>query len=115
MKKHFFIIGVFLLGATVEACSTRRSEPLWGSFQSGDPQVKNGQVLYMEHCQKCHPLGEAGLAPAINSNPAPGFLKRFQVRHGLGAMPSFKLDEISQQELLDLSEYMEALKQTKKE
>jgi mono/diheme cytochrome c family protein len=73
--------------------------------------VKNGQVLYMEHCQKCHPLGEAGLAPAINSNPAPGFLKRFQVRHGLGVMPSFKEEQITTKELMDLSEYLKAMKQ----
>ncbi|MEX2593364.1 MAG: cytochrome c [Anditalea sp.] len=102
------------IGLLAEACSSRRSEPLWRSLESSNPQVKNGQVLYMEHCQKCHPLGEAGLAPAINSNPAPGFLKRFQVRHGLGAMPSFKVDEISRKELMDLSEYMKAMKHKKK-
>lgn len=111
---QFFIVGVFLLAATVDACSTRRSEPLLGSFQSNNPQVTKGQVVYMEHCQKCHPLGEAGLGPAINSNPAPGFIKRFQVRHGLGAMPSFEVDQISQQELLDLSEYIKALRNKKK-
>ncbi len=48
--------------------------------------------------KKCHPGGEAGLGPALNWNPAPGFIKKFQVRHGLGVMPSFKSNEISKAE-----------------
>ena len=39
--------------------------------------------------------GEAGLGPEINDKPLPGFLIKFQVRHGMGTMPSFKKDRIS--------------------
>ena len=62
----------------------------------------------MEHCQRCHPGGEAGLGPAIN--PAPAFGKRFQARHGLGAMPSFGEDLISDKELESMLSYLKALK-----
>jgi mono/diheme cytochrome c family protein len=55
---------------------------------------------------KCHPAGEAGLGPAINSNPAPQFIKRFQVRHGLGVMPCFDNEEISAADLRDISKYL---------
>ena len=64
----------------------------------------------MNHYQKCHPGCECGLGPATNSNSAPQFIKRFQVRHGLGVMPSFKKDEISQDDLKNISRYMKAWK-----
>lgn len=64
----------------------------------------------MESCHKCHPGGEAGLGPAINNKPLPDFLKRVQIRHGLGVMPSFAKEEISDQELEALLDYMTALR-----
>jgi mono/diheme cytochrome c family protein len=80
------------------------------NFQVQKTGVRNGEKIFMMHCQKCHPGGEAGLGPAINSNPAPQFIKRFQMRHGLGAMPSFKQDEISKNDLRDISRYLKAWK-----
>ena len=62
----------------------------------------------MQNCDRCHPGGEAGLGPAINS--VPGFVKRFQVRHGLGAMPAFQEDRISDKELNNLLKYLKAMK-----
>jgi mono/diheme cytochrome c family protein len=64
----------------------------------------------MVYCQKCHPAGEAGLGPALNANPAPQFIKRFQVRHGLGVMPAFAKDQISESDLKSVSAYMKAWK-----
>lgn len=46
-------------------------------------------VLFHKFCHQYHPHGEAGLGPAINSNPAPMAAFRAQVRAGLGAMPAF--------------------------
>jgi mono/diheme cytochrome c family protein len=48
--------------------------------------------------------------PNINWNPALGFIKQFQMRHGLGVMPSFKKAEISEKDLHDFSKYMQAWK-----
>jgi mono/diheme cytochrome c family protein len=62
----------------------------------------------MIHCQKCHPGGEAGLGPSVNA--APRFVKRFQMRHGLGVMPSFTEDEISKGDLQDILKYLKAWK-----
>lgn len=92
---------------TATACSTRKSLPLEGPLSLNESEQK-GQLVFMEHCQRCHPGGEAGLGPAIN--PAPGFGKRFQIRHGLGAMPSFSENLISDQELDEMLSYLEALK-----
>ena len=89
------------------ACSSRKSLPLEGPLSLTEQEQK-GELVFMEHCQRCHPGGEAGLGPAIN--PAPGFGKRFQIRHGLGAMPSFDETLISDKELDNMLNYLKALR-----
>jgi hypothetical protein len=92
------------------ACgSARRSEPLNGPLILPSAEVKAGEVVFMQNCNKCHPGGEGGLGPAINNKPVPTFVKRFQVRHGLGVMPGFSDQEISDQELDNLMAYLKAL------
>jgi mono/diheme cytochrome c family protein len=92
------------------ACgSARRSEPILGGLLPMTPRVEQGRVVFTRFCHHCHPGGEAGLAPAINDKPLP-FLKRFQVRHGLGAMPAFSRDVISDEELAALVEYLGVLR-----
>jgi mono/diheme cytochrome c family protein len=93
------------------SCASRRSEPVkQKEFVSNNSAVVNGEKAYMMHCQKCHPAGEAGLGPALNSNPAPQFIKRFQMRHGLGVMPSFTREEISSKDLKDISKFLKTWK-----
>lgn len=112
--RHLTLISAllfFCVWVSVSSCSSRRSEPVKGKlFEPSGASVKNGEVKFMQHCQKCHPSGEAGLGPAINSNPAPQFVKRFQMRHGLGVMPSFTREEISKEDLRDISKYLKKLK-----
>lgn len=64
----------------------------------------------MKKCKQRHPLGDAGLGPAINNKPLPGFMIKSQVRLGAGAMPSFSKEEINGEELDDLVEYLKALR-----
>lgn len=107
------ILTVVVLG--IIACQSRNSEPLKESpFVVNDDQISNGESVFMANCQKCHPGGgEGGLGPAINANPAPAFIKRFQMRHGLGTMPSFKKNEISKEDLHDITKYLKSWKQYK--
>jgi mono/diheme cytochrome c family protein len=106
-----FGFAVIVICMIVNCCTSRKSEPLTGKkLPMQDERVANGEMVFMANCQKCHPGGEGGLAPAINSNPAPQFVKRFQMRHGLGVMPSFKKNEISKKDLRDISKYLSALK-----
>jgi mono/diheme cytochrome c family protein len=101
----FLIIGLFI------ACSVRKSEPITQKkFTPDGDRIANGQQVFMMQCQKCHPGGEAGLGPSVNGNIAPQFIKRFQMRHGIGVMPSFKTDEISRKNLRDVSKYLRAWK-----
>ncbi len=67
----------------------------------------------MASCHQCHPGGEAGLGPALNDKPLPTFVKKFQVRHGLGTMPSFPEDKISEEQLDYLMEYLKALRRNR--
>jgi mono/diheme cytochrome c family protein len=107
------LIGLIILcySCFLITCSSRKAEPLkQKAFVARNESIANGEKVFMMHCQKCHPGGEAGIGPALNSNPAPPFIKRFQVRHGLGVMPSFKEEEISKNDVKDISKYLKAWK-----
>jgi mono/diheme cytochrome c family protein len=103
--------GLLASALLVAACaSARRGEAVAGPMTLDDAAVRRGQIVFFEHCHKCHPRGEAGLGPALNDKPFPGFLKRFQIRHGLGAMPSFPDERIGSRQLDDLLDYLAALR-----
>jgi mono/diheme cytochrome c family protein len=107
-------LALVLFGLFAAACaSPRRSEPLAGPLPVTAPEVSRGQVAYMRYCNQCHVRGEGSFAPALNNKPAPGFLIKFQVRHGLGAMPRFPREEISGQELDDIVAYLMAMRHHK--
>jgi len=113
MKKYWIIkvLAAVIIWISVYSCVSRKSVPITGQeFVPKNERVLNGEMVFMAHCHKCHPGGEGGLGPAINSNPAPQFVKRFQMRHGLGVMPSLKKNEISKKDLHDISKYLRAWK-----
>jgi mono/diheme cytochrome c family protein len=91
-------------------CSARRGEPLVGPLGETSAAVVRGQRVFMANCHACHPGGEAGLAPAINNKPLPGFMIKTQVRLGVGAMPRFSNEEISSDQLDDLVTYLKVLR-----
>ena len=111
MKKLCVLAGIVVGCFFIDACVVRKAEPLTQrEFIPANERIVNGERMFMIHCQKCHPGGESGLGPAINANPAPQLIKRFQMRHGLGVMPSFKENEISKKDLHDISRYLRAWK-----
>lgn len=110
--KRWLYIGVVLSASFstgwISGCSSRISRPIAGEQELNESE-QAGEKIYMQHCQRCHPQGEAGLGPSIHW--APGFAKRFQVRHGAGAMPEFNEDHISEKEMDHLMNYLEAVKE----
>ncbi len=109
------IAGVALIGVCLVslACgSARRREPI-ATPVALDERAERGRAVFMDNCHQCHPGGEAGLGPALNDKPFPEFLKKFQVRHGLGTMPSFSKAKISDEQLDDLMEYLKALRRSR--
>lgn len=108
------VFGAILFLFLLTCCGTaRRGEPLYEAVALKNEQEVKGQVLFMEYCNKCHPGGESGLAPAINDKPVPGFVIRFQIRNGLGAMPAFNKEMISPEELDDLMAFIKVLRKAK--
>ena len=107
MKAVYTLTLITLLFMVIISCSTRRSLPIEGPLTLNEHEQK-GEKVFMEHCQRCHPHGEAGLGPAVN--PAPSFGKRFQIRRGVGAMPAFDEKHISDKELDNVISYLKALK-----
>lgn len=107
---------IILINFLTTSCGTaRRSEPIMGKLMTRNESIDHGEMVFVNNCQKCHPGGEAGLGPAINNLPIPGFALRFRVRSkafllGLGRMPSFQKHEISKHEMDDLLSYLKALK-----
>lgn len=88
-------------------CGTaRRDIPLVGPMSLTSADVVRGRGVFMNHCYQCHPGGAAGLGPAINNKPLPGWLIKTQVRNGLGAMPAFSEEQIEEGELDDLVRYL---------
>lgn len=108
MNRLAIVLSLTLLAG----CSARRSEPIAGPLElkAASPVLARGEVAFDQHCSRCHPGGESGLAPAINNKPLPGFLMKFQVRHGAGAMPAFSEEELSKEDLDALVKYLKALR-----
>lgn len=116
MKRQFILGAAFLILLLLSYCgSARRGAPIYAPLNSSSPAIAQGEVVYMAYCNKCHPGGAAGLGPAINNKPLPGFLMRFQVRNGLGVMPAFKEELISDQELDNLIAYLQELRKARKQ
>ena len=97
-------------GCAVAGCgSPRRGLPVAEPIDFADADLAHGRRVFMNHCNQCHPGGTAGLAPAINNKPLPGWAMRAQVRQGLGSMPAFSAAIVSDEELDDLIAYLNYL------
>lgn len=104
------ILLALCLAGSLGCGSTHRSQPLAGAPLVNREQQK-GRVFFHQFCHQCHPHGEAGLGPDINSNPAPMAAFRLQVRSGLGAMPAFPeaiIDDRKLDQLLEFVAYQRA-------
>lgn len=114
MKTSAIHIAMLLCAATlVSSCgTTRRSEPIIGDHEPANEDVSRGLVAFDTYCSACHPGGEAGLGPALNDKPLPDFAIKFQVREGLGAMPAFPEEVISEEQLDDITAYLIWLRHT---
>ena len=104
-----WLLGLLLVGISFLGCgSSRRSAPLLpGEREITDPTLLLGRRIFDAHCHQCHPGGTEGLGFALNNKPLPGFLVRFQVRNGLGVMPAFSEETISEEELDALVAYVD--------
>ena len=100
-------VGLMLLSACAPA---RRAEPIVGPMTNVEASVKRGEQLYNMHCYQCHTAGEGGLGPSLNDKPLPRFAIHLQTRHGLGVMPGFSEQQLSDRQVSDIADYLVALR-----
>jgi mono/diheme cytochrome c family protein len=109
--RRVFVAWLFLLVAGCGAA--RRSEALRGPLVLEGPIAQQGEQLFMRECDYCHPLGDQGLGPALSNKPLPGPAIKLQVRKGVGAMPSFSEQELSNADVDAIAEYVVALRKSR--
>ena len=99
--------GLLIAAILMAGCSSpRRSEPIAGPMVLSDKSLLRGRLLFDQHCYQCHLQGEGGMSPALNDKPLPKFLVRYQVRLGVGTMPAFGRDKLSDEELDRIADYV---------
>jgi mono/diheme cytochrome c family protein len=108
--------GIALLALALAACGgAKRGEPVAGDFASDEAKVRRGELLFDQHCHKCHTGGEAALGPSLNDKPLPKFAMHLQTRAGVGAMPGFSEKQLSDEEVDAITSYLKALRHHRKD
>jgi mono/diheme cytochrome c family protein len=102
MKKTLILLFIIALSG----CSQKVVPPGERGHSLKSAAAVKGQDVFMKNCNRCHPEGMGGTGPALVNKPLPGFLIRFQVRNGLGAMPSFKKNKLPKSDLDNLVKYI---------
>jgi mono/diheme cytochrome c family protein len=93
--------------------SARRGEPITTPVKLSDSKAQLGERVYAINCYQCHPGGATGLAPALNNKPLPKGLIKLQVRQGLGEMPGFSKQRVTDDELDALAQYVALLRKAR--
>lgn len=104
------VLGLLAALALAGCAAKRRGEPVMGQPVASSASLERGRTAFEQHCYKCHTQGEGGMGPIINDKPLPRFLMRLQVRHGLGAMPAFPPERLSDEDLEAVLDYIVALR-----
>jgi mono/diheme cytochrome c family protein len=104
------ITGLLALAAAISCGPARRGVPFGPPLQLTQLE-EQGQRLFMEHCNQCHPQGAAGLGPAINNKPLPGAAMSIQIRKGVGTMPEFPEAVLSNAQVDAIVAYLNKLQQ----
>jgi len=114
---HVVAAGALALATAVAACgSPHVAEPFTGAAPILDTAAKQrGELVFAKNCNQCHPGGEGGLGPALNSKPAPAAAIKLVVRTGPAAMPSFSESDINSDDLDAVAAYVVALRHTPNE
>jgi mono/diheme cytochrome c family protein len=101
-----------LLMLLVACGAEHRGEPNGPEVATADPAIARGEHLFHKFCYQCHPGGSAGIGPALNDKPLPQVAIRTQIRKGVGSMPAFGDDWLTDAQVADIAAYVKALHKT---
>jgi mono/diheme cytochrome c family protein len=105
------LLAAALLSSWAVGCGSAQKEEIPVTRYRDDPQLSRGRVVFMHTCNQCHVGGGPGLGPGINDKPLPAAAIKLQVREGLGTMPSFPKEEISDTDLDAVVKYLLVLRE----
>jgi mono/diheme cytochrome c family protein len=107
------VFALVVLDTLVAGCGAQhRGEPEGPAVQPDSALAARGEPLFDRFCYQCHPGGAAGLGPALNDKPLPQGAIRAQIRKGVGAMPAFPGDMLSDADVDAIVAYVEAMRHT---
>lgn len=112
MKTCGRLLALATLTTLAVSCGPARRTGTFGQSLRLTERQQQGQVLYMRNCNGCHPEGSGGLGPGLANKPLPGFAMRTQIRAGVGSMPAFTEQMLSDEEVDAIVDYVNALQET---
>ena len=99
------------LTLTQEELDEQEQEDSLSTSVSFSKSEFRGMTLFMQHCNKCHPGGGEGVGPSlIDKKVLPDMLIHFQVRAGLGEMPSFDQEVLSKNDVKKIISFIQLLR-----
>jgi mono/diheme cytochrome c family protein len=99
------------VGAAGGCGRDHRGPPNAPAMRPQTAEVARGQELFRKFCYQCHPHGAGGLGPVLNDKPLPEIAIRTQIRKGVGAMPAFGDEWLTDDEVAAIAEYVQALRE----
>ena len=106
MRAELIIYAVAAALAVAGCGPAHRGEPNGPRVTTVTPDQVRGERLFFQMCSQCHPGGGAGLGPAINNMTLPAIAIKTQIRKGVGAMPSFSDEELSDDDVDAVTDYV---------
>lgn len=108
-----FVVGTLVIAGIGGGCGrSQRGEPQGPEVRPDNPTEARGERLFGRFCYQCHPGGAGGLGPALNDKPLPEAAIRIQIRQGVGAMPAFDGDLLTDDEVAAIAKYVQELRGT---
>lgn len=99
-------LAALLMVLEVIGCSAPKKALYTEPVDLPSEELKKGKIAFEEYCATCHPGAMAGVGLAIVNKPLPEFLIKFQIRNGIGVMPAFGEDKLSDEEVDHIAEYL---------
>jgi len=99
-----------LVALVLASCGAeQRIEPEAPEVIPATRDETRGKHLFQKYCYQCHPGGNQGLGPALDDKPIAEAAIRTQIRTGVGSMPSFGEDWLSDDQVAEIAEYVTTL------
>lgn len=109
MERRWIIL-IFAAALTLGCSISKKEAYTVKPVAFSSEEVEEGRVLFHKFCNSCHPDATAGLGAPIVTTSIPGIAIQFQIRNGLGAMPAFSEEQISDEEVNKIVDYIQALR-----